>query len=145
VEDALISSLTNYDLSATKVHICYEGYSFDSQNRAFSLGELGGVLKTSLMTIPTRALCLSLVAPTALKQFAVGQGNCTDKQPIMDQAVMECPGLVEVAKGALSSDMCDAYFLAKMAWYAGFPENAVINEDNKDIFRLRLEVAHKLD
>jgi len=145
VEDILIAQLVDYDLSATRVHICYEDYSFDSQNRAFSLGELGGVLKASIITLPVRTLHFSLVAPTAVKQFAVGQGNCTDKHPLMAQAVMECPSLMEMAEGILSSDLCDAYFLAKMAWYKGFPEWAVANEENKDIFRLRLEVANKLN
>ena len=60
--------------------ITYEGYAMSRfANRAFDLGELGGVLK--LLVFGYR-IPLLLVPPTCLKLYATGKGNA-DKGQVM--------------------------------------------------------------
>lgn len=119
-----------------KISVGYEDYSFDSVNRPFSMGELGGVLKCALASLPAWFVHFQLVAPTEVKKFALGRGDCKDKEPVITQAIAEEP-----AMEGRSSDICDAYFLAKFAWYCGYPEEVVAHEKNKDNLRMRLEMC----
>jgi hypothetical protein len=124
-----------------KTVIYYEDYSFDSLNRAFSLGELGGVLKTELMHMPLWDCNLYLAPPKTVKKFAINRGDCTKKEPIMTRAKDECPALSKVETRSMTSDVCDAYFLAKMAWYRTVPELVIEHETHKDLLRNRLEIV----
>ena len=118
----------------------YEDYSFGSTHRAFSLAEFGGILKKSLYDAGARGI--SLFAPAWNKKFATGNGTA-GKEQMMEQAVAECPQLKEACPGKeLTSDVCDAYFLAKAAWYLGTPAEAVVkNESNRARLRPRLEMV----
>lgn len=120
--------------------VCYENYSFESTNRAFSLGELGGVLKVAILNHTSD---LTLVAPRQLKRFATGQGTA-DKEAVMTQALKEDNYFTQLTKKEFTDDLADAYFLAKMAWYQYNPEAAFKYENNRDDFRRRLEVCRKL-
>lgn len=112
----------------------YEDYSFGSTHRAFALAEFGGLLKYSLLN--SGAKSINLFAPMWNKKFATGSGTA-DKKRIMEQAAGECPAL----EGE-TSDVCDAYFLAKAAWYAFAPaETVTANETNKALLRLRMEMV----
>lgn len=125
---------------AGHVHIGYEHYSFDSTNRPFALGELGGVLKSRLIKLPGK-VTLAQVAPTKLKLFATGNG-AVGKEPVMAQAKYECEALGKLTKASCTSDVCDAYFLAKFAWYQNCPELVVKHEQFKDQLRRRLELVN---
>ena len=62
------------DLAAGAELVVLEGYSFGSQGRAiFQIGELGGVVRFWLWGhgLPTVE-----VAPSTLKKFSTGKGNC---------------------------------------------------------------------
>lgn len=82
--------------------VAYEGYAMSRfANRAFDLGELGGVLKS---TVYAYRIPLLIVPPSCLKLYATGRGNA-DKPMVM----------AEMAKrrGRLfaSDDEADAYAL----------------------------------
>lgn len=126
------------------IHVGYEDYSFDSINRPFSLGELGGVLKTSLLQLYGENITFTMVPPKSCKKFAIGRGDCEDKEPIMEAAKQESPDLAELKKNLCTSDVCDAYFLAKVAWYKQCPDKVVKYETHKDKLRARLALAKEL-
>lgn len=109
----------------------YEHYSFDSVNLSYTTGELGGVLKLALAQ---RGIDIHLVQPTRLKKFATGSGHAT-KDKMQDEAQAECTEL----KGA-TDDVCDAYFLAKFAWYLHEVQSAAKAEKGIALLRHRLEV-----
>ena len=119
---------------ASEFVVGYEDYSFGSTHRAFSLAEFGGILKYSLFKSGARAI--NLFAPMWNKKFATGNGSA-DKARMIAQAAEECPDL----KGE-TSDVCDAYFLAKAAWYVdATAETVIANETNKALLRLRMEMV----
>lgn len=111
----------------------YEDYSYNSTNKAFLLGELGGVLKTTLYL---RVHKLVLAPPTMVKSFAVNHGHA-DKELLIAQALEECPELNKVKK--LSSDICDAFFLAKIAMFVDDKDAAM--KSGTWHTRKRMEIA----
>jgi len=135
VQEYIMDSLCGYLVNPGMAHIGYENYSFDSTNRAFSLGELGGVLKTGLLKMPWAGATFTLVPPTSLKQFAVGHGE-VGKEAMMAQAALESSSMA-----GQSDDACDAYFLAKLAWYKNAADQVVEHETYKNLLRSRLEIA----
>ena len=123
-----------------RIHICYEDYSFDSTNKAFTTGELGGVLKLGL----TEEFCQPLlIEPKVLKKFATNCGDSTKKE-IINQALLESEFLSKIPKDKLTDDICDAYFLAKMGWYLNSPKEAQNHEVNRENLRRRLEYILEL-
>ena len=61
--------------------ICIENYSMGSRaGQAFSIGELGGVIKLGLFNMD---LTYNLVAPTQLKKFITGKGQCEKSMIIL--------------------------------------------------------------
>lgn len=115
------------------VHVGYENYSYGSTNKAYLLGELGGVLKLALYYAVDS---MTLFAPKTVKSFAVHNGDA-GKDLMIAQATSECPELLGFKK--LSSDICDSYFLAKAALFLHSPEVAVTT-NAKEYMRHRLEV-----
>ena len=113
----------------------YENYSYGSTNKAYKLGELGGVLKSSIFLL---ANSLALIAPSSLKQFATGNG-AADKDLMIAQALKECPKLE--AETQITSDICDAYFLAKASLFINDTAAAVAS--GPELLRHRLEVIKK--
>jgi Holliday junction resolvasome RuvABC endonuclease subunit len=120
-----------------RVHVAYEDYSMHSEHRAFALGELGGVLKVALFTAFGH---LVTVAPTRLKKFATGTGTAT-KKAMVARAATESAHLTSLPRAQRTDDVCDAYFLAKYAWYVFAPEAAAEHETHRDLVRTRLELA----
>lgn len=118
-----------------EVLVYYEDYSFSSVNRTYRLGELGGVLRTELVA---QFGAIHLVAPRLLKKFAVNNG-AADKVPIIAEALAESTWLSELPKRQLTSDLCDAYFLARMGWYIDNWDNITTLETNKKFLRQRIE------
>lgn len=116
------------------ISACYEHYSFNSPHKAFTLAELGGILKARV--IPLCKGGFGLVPPTTVKTFAT-RDAFAEKPAMMDAAGREA-GL------NASSDVCDAYFLAKFAWYAYAPAETVVkHETNRALLRHRMEVVKK--
>lgn len=113
----------------------YENYSYNSTNKTYKLGELGGVLKTTLFS---KAAGFVLIPPSVLKQFATGSG-AADKDAMVAQALKECPELQEISM--VTNDICDAYFLAKAALFVEDPKAAVAS--GSEMLRHRLEIIKK--
>lgn len=97
----------------TPIVCCYENYSYKSINRAFSLGELGGVLKTTLYE---KGVKLVLVEPTVLKKFATDNG-LANKERMQEKAMEESTYFSNLPKKEFTNDIADAFFLSKMAMY----------------------------
>ncbi|MGN1038316.1 MAG: hypothetical protein ACI4P0_02855 [Mailhella sp.] len=118
-----------------EVRMVYEDYAYDATHRAFSLGEFGGVLKGRLMNLPGARVYYA--APMAVKKFATGNGGA-GKGLMVAQAVLEAPLL-----SGETDDVCDAFFMAKMALYLHDAEAAVRMDTGNSLLRLRLEMTHK--
>lgn len=82
-----------------------EGYSIDSQNRPYDLGELGGVVR---LTLHDAGIPFLIVAPKSLKLFVASDGGA-DKEK-MRQAVLKKWG-----RDVPQDDECDALGLAHVA------------------------------
>ncbi len=85
--------------------VAIEGYAYGAVNQAFSLGEIGGVLR--LLVHEEYDLSRVDVPPASLKKWATGS-SAADKDAMVAAAV---------AEGARPGDhnQADAYFLAKIA------------------------------
>ena len=135
IADKLLDHLNRliFFFKPEKFIICYENYSFASTNKSYSLGEMGGVLKTTLLNtyVPTE---LYLVPPNTLKSFATGYGGAT-KQMIGTQFKIEEPTYPQVT----SDDLIDAYYLYRMG--LALDGGNVTSEDK--LLRHRLTVVNK--
>ena len=129
--DYIVSNLKS--INANTISIAYEDYAFNSVHMAFTLGEYGGILKVKLLEAFNTGILL--VAPMSNKKFATDYGYA-DKNLMMEQAGKECPELI-----GKSDDICDAYFLAKYAWYKNNPEYAAKMEKGNPYLRARLETV----
>ena len=118
----------------------YEDYSFDSENKAFTIGELGGVLKLELVT---RVGDLLLAAPQRVKSFATGHGTA-GKEKMVKQATSESSYISQLTKKDRTDDVCDAYFLAKIAWYTADPKQAAEHDTDRGLVRHRLSIAKQM-
>ena len=88
--------------------VAIEGYSFASRNsQAFSIGELGGVVRTRLWE---RNIPYVDIPPTCRAKFATGRGNAA-KTEVMS-SISAKTGIIFAGKGA--DDMCDAWILEEM-------------------------------
>lgn len=119
------------------VALAYEDYSYGSAHRAYTLAEFNGILKAGLLDISPH---LIFVAPTANKKFATGYGQAA-KEDVVSRVENECPELANLPKKQRTSDICDAWSLARMAWYVNMPEHAATIDFGCDLLRTRLEVA----
>lgn len=88
--------------------VAIEGYSFASRSgQAFSIGELGGVVRTRLWE---RNIPYIEIPPTCRAKFATGRGNAA-KTEVMS-SISAKTGLIFSGKGA--DDMCDAWILEEI-------------------------------
>jgi len=96
------------DVLAAEPSIKYaalEGYSMESVNRSFDLGELGGLVR---LVLHDAGIPFVVVAPTQLKQFISSDGSATKEK--MRQAVLDKWGM-----DFEQDDECDAFGLAQVA------------------------------
>ena len=128
----IVSFLADKNISA----IGYENYSFNSTHRAYSLAEYNGILKSEILRVCNKNT--TLISPMQLKKFATGNGHA-DKNIVMQKAKEECP----LFDKSTSSDICDAYFLAKYAFYKNNQQLAVTLENGNSLLRTRLEISAK--
>jgi len=87
------------------IYAALEGYSIESVNRSFDLGELGGLVR---LVLHDAGIPFLVVAPTQLKQFITGNGQATKEK--MRQAVLDKWGM-----DFEQDDECDAFGLAQVA------------------------------
>lgn len=120
------------------VFAVYEDYAFDACNRSFSLGEFGGILKYRLAQAFGDALHLRYAAPMRVKKFATGSGGA-GKGSMKEQAKLECPELA-----GQTSDVCDAYFMAKLAMYLNDEHAALAMDRGNKFLRGRLALAQDI-
>lgn len=125
----LVSCLAPFTIRS----IAWENYSFDSVHRAYSLAECNGIMKAAVYNLTGKAFCY--VAPAALKKFATGNGHA-GKEMMAARAHAECSALPENA----STDICDAFFLAKYAFYMERPQDAIKLDRGNPCLRARLEM-----
>lgn len=94
--------------------VCMENYSYGAANQLPAMGELGGIVKTTLLDHHGRKGAYNgyptLVAPNQLKKYATGDGGAGTKKEHILKAVYKTWG-IDIA----SNDMADAYVLAEMA------------------------------
>ena len=119
--------------SYTALSVAYEGYSFHSTNKSFSLGELGGVYKLALYELTGEDP--RIVSPNKLKIFATGSGGA-GKEAMIRMAKEE-------GFRYSSHDLCDAFFLAKYCFYRENPEKAAELDTHRKLVRNRLEITQK--
>jgi len=96
------------DVLAAEPDICYaaiEGYSIESVNRSFDLGELGGLVR---LVLHDAGIPFVVVAPKSLKQFVSSDGSATKE--LMREAVLKKWGM-----DFEQDDECDAFGLAQLA------------------------------
>lgn len=89
--------------------VIIEGYSFASRSgQAFSIGELGGVVRTTLyrMGVP-----FIEIPPTCRAKFATGKGNASKNEVV--SSISAKTGIIFRNPGA--DDQCDAWILLEMA------------------------------
>lgn len=98
--------------------VIVEGYSFASRSgQAFSIGELGGVVRLCLYEL---GIPYVEVPPTCRAKFATGRGNASKNEVI--SAVSARTGIVWENPGA--DDRCDAWILEEMGLsFMGKPRN----------------------
>lgn len=101
VRDTLTEILSAY---AIKV-VVMEGYSYDSVNKKFLLGEIGSVIKLAVHDIGAD---LQIAAPKQLKKFVTGSGSA-DKQMVM-HSINALWGI-----DIDNDNLADAYGLAQIA------------------------------
>ena len=112
--------------------VAIEGYSFASRNsQAFSIGELGGVVRTRLWE---RNIPYVDIPPTCRAKFATGRGNAA-KTEVMS-SISAKTGMIFAGKGA--DDMCDAWILEEMC-------RTVIGISEHDWSATQLSALDKID
>lgn len=88
--------------------VILEGYSFASRSgQAFSIGELGGVVKLLFWQIGVPCV---IVPPTCRAKFATGKGNASKLEVL--SAISARTGKIWSNPGA--DDKCDAWILQEM-------------------------------
>lgn len=106
----LISSVVSDIVKEEEIDVVViEGYSFASRSgQAFSIGELGGVVRTTLyrMGIP-----FIEIPPTCRAKFATGKGNASKNEVV--SSISAKTGIIFRNPGA--DDQCDAWILLEMA------------------------------
>lgn len=106
IRDTLLRVVKGYNPDL----ICIEDYSYGSSvGQAFSIGELGGIIKCSLIELDFKVL---LMSPSSLKKFISGKGNSSKDvmmlktfqkygEEFTDNNICDAFGLVQVGKAYL--------------------------------------------
>lgn len=102
------------------VAAAFEGYSFESTNRAFALGELGGIVQVVFFDaeVPYRQ-----IPPKTLKRFVTGNGDA-DKQKMLD--VTKNKWKIDFGD---EDDLCDAYGLARLLLAIDNPKKLTVRHE----------------
>lgn len=121
IRDSLQERLKDHKVTLAMV----EGYSYESTNQSFMLGEIGGVIKLMLHDLKIQTYT---VAPSSLKKFVTGNGS-SDKSSIMakyvltDNNIADARGLAEVGKSLVTKSWGTRYELEVIRTLLNNPEN----------------------
>ncbi len=141
ISNSIIGFIKNKADECADIRICLENYSYNSDNKAFVIGELGGVLRLSLVKNFGH---IQLVEPTVVKKFATGSGGA-GKNEMIRHACIEDEMIASIPESRLTSDVCDAFHLAKFCWYRYDSADVLTHEKHRRLLRLRMELARKAD
>lgn len=126
---AMIKEATSAFIGEADVaYAAVEGYAFGAVNQAFSLGEVGGVLR---LLVHERGIPRVDVPPVNLKKWATGRVEA-DKNAMVAAAIADCTRLSD-------HNQADAYFLARIA--LALSDN---RPENRPRQRSKLEVLHSI-
>lgn len=89
-----------------------EGYGYARPHTLAALAELGGVVRT---TLHRHRVPFVVIAPSALKRFAVGRGNATKEE--MLEAASVLTATLDPERQPSSHDEADAYWLRRAGWW----------------------------
>lgn len=124
--DEIVKDFQKLILSINNPVVVLEGYSFASRSgQAFSIGELGGVIKLCLHNLK---IPFAIVPPTCRAKFATGRGNASKNEVV--SSISAKTGIVWAGKG--SDDMCDAWILEEMGLYVLGKPRYNWNKENLD-------------
>lgn len=108
---ALVADIMDYIEPTDPACICLEGYSHGSnQGSAHLLFEFGSILRFHLTDICPKVF---EVAPTSLKKFVTGKGNCADKSVVAAHCVQRWGVMLD------SNDAYDGFSLYRLALCCG--------------------------
>lgn len=113
-------------------YACLEGYSFSSINKKFALGEVGGLIKLSLLE---NSISFKTVAPKQVKKFIANNGNA-EKQDVINSIFMRYKVYTT------NDNLADAYSLARVALGLVAPETASMRCE-KEVLKSLTTVAVK--
>lgn len=122
IRDRVLAVLAMHD---PVVRAAFEGYSYDSVNKPFLLGELGGALRVALWE---KGVPYEVVPPALVKKFATGNAHAT-KEMVLRAAQ---------AEGFETADdnQSDAFFLASIVF--------ALDDERMPKKRARIEVIHRI-
>jgi len=89
LREKLTEALTTLNKENIIKLVCMESYSFASKGMQFSIGEMGGIYKLVMKDL---GLPFTMVAPTVLKKYVTGKGNC--KKDLILKEVYKNMGLI---------------------------------------------------
>lgn len=130
IKDQLLSFLKVYNVTVVAI----ESYSFGSRGRAtFSLGELGGVLRLSLLE---NKYPYFDVSPSSLKSF-IAENGAADKE-MMRQAVKR-----KYSLDIKEDNICDAFCLSRMCLVLGDSMPKYCAKGGSELFK-KIRIKHKM-
>jgi Holliday junction resolvasome RuvABC endonuclease subunit len=102
IKDKLQKILVTYDADI----LVMEGYSLESKNTPFALGELGGIIK---MTCAELDIPFYVAPPNVLKKFVTGYGGASKElikthYKLKNSDVADARGLAELGKCILTKE-----------------------------------------
>ena len=121
-----------------KLYIGIEGYSYASVGRLAQLGELCGSYKLIALSWDVESL---VIPPNNVKKYATGHG-LAEKTDIMRRAAVELT-LYNIDKLVMTSDVCDAYFIAAITY--GVNTNNIIGKSSigEDLYVTRYNIIEQ--
>ena len=104
ISESILKLVTDLNVDVVLI----EGYSFASRSgQAFSIGELGGVVRVALTKIKKPFI---EIPPTCRAKFATGKGNASKNEVV--SAISARTGIIWSNPGG--DDKCDAWVLEQM-------------------------------
>ena len=120
------------DIVMGATHVALEGYAFGAHGRVFQIAENTGILKYKLYQL---GIPVTIIAPSEVKKFATGKGNC-DKDVmysawIVDTGIDLKSILTPKKQESVSpvSDIVDSYYICKKLYTSLADDIKIITED----------------
>jgi hypothetical protein len=105
------------DFGDTSSHVAIEDYAFASKTAGqHSVAQVGGVLRSLLMTWGSRKIQIRLHIPGTVNLFVTGTvKNAGDKQAMRSAVIEAYPEAAQLPNDS-EGDYIDAYILARLLW-----------------------------